>query len=190
MPTFGRSRRVRASPANTMCLTEVRDRLAVTPIQYRRVAYATLAALTLIVMTGAAVRLTDSGLGCENWPKCGGTPLPPLSSHALIEFGNRAVSAVVGIITVVAARARVHADARTGGPRDPGAPAAARRRCPGGARRVHGAQPPGAGLRDGALQPVADHPGGRIRAGLASHVRARIAANVERPRRRCGRCED
>jgi cytochrome c oxidase assembly protein subunit 15 len=80
----------------------VRDRLAVTPTQYRRVAYVTLASLTLIVLTGAAVRLTDSGLGCSNWPKCGGTPLPPLSSHALIEFGNRAVSGVVGVITVVA----------------------------------------------------------------------------------------
>ena len=50
----------------------MRDRLAVTPAQYRRVAYVTLASLTLIVLTGAAVRLTDSGLGCENWPKCGG----------------------------------------------------------------------------------------------------------------------
>jgi heme a synthase len=77
-------------------------RLAVTPAQYRRVAYLTLGSLTLIVLTGAAVRLTDSGLGCENWPKCGGTPLPPLSSHALIEFGNRAVSGIVGVITVVA----------------------------------------------------------------------------------------
>jgi heme a synthase len=77
-------------------------RLAVTPAQYRRVAYVTLGSLTLIVLTGAAVRLTDSGLGCENWPKCGGTPLPPLSSHALIEFGNRAVSGIVGVITVVA----------------------------------------------------------------------------------------
>jgi cytochrome c oxidase assembly protein subunit 15 len=81
----------------------MRERLAVTPTQYRKVAYATLVALTLIVMSGAAVRLTDSGLGCANWPKCGGTPLPPLSTHALIEFGNRAVSAVVGVITVVAA---------------------------------------------------------------------------------------
>ncbi len=81
----------------------MRDRLTVTPTQYRRVAYATLAALSVIVLTGAAVRLTDSGLGCENWPKCGGTPLPPLSSHALIEFGNRAISGVVGVITVVAA---------------------------------------------------------------------------------------
>ena len=81
----------------------MRHRLAVTPIQYRRVAYTTLAALTLIVLSGAAVRLTASGLGCSNWPKCGGTPLPPLSTHALIEFGNRAVSGLVGVITVVAA---------------------------------------------------------------------------------------
>jgi cytochrome c oxidase assembly protein subunit 15 len=78
------------------------DRLAVTPGQYRRVAYATLAALTLIVMTGAAVRLTGSGLGCPNWPKCYGGPLPPLSTHALIEFGNRALSGLVGVFTVVA----------------------------------------------------------------------------------------
>jgi cytochrome c oxidase assembly protein subunit 15 len=81
----------------------MRERLVVTPTQFRRVAYLALASLTLIVLTGAAVRLTDSGLGCENWPKCGGTPLPPLSTHALIEFGNRAVSGVVGVITVVAA---------------------------------------------------------------------------------------
>jgi len=79
------------------------ERLAVTPAQYRRVAYLTLGSLTLIVLTGVAVRLTDSGLGCENWPKCGGTPLPPLSTHALIEFGNRAISGVVGVITVIAA---------------------------------------------------------------------------------------
>jgi heme a synthase len=81
----------------------VRERLTVTPRQYRLVAYTTLAALTVIVFTGAAVRLTDSGLGCANWPKCGGTPLPPLASHALIEFGNRAVSGLVGLITVAVA---------------------------------------------------------------------------------------
>ncbi len=81
----------------------MRDRLAVTPTQYRRVAYATLASLTVIVMTGAAVRLTGSGLGCPNWPKCYGGALPPLSTHALIEFGNRALSGLVGVFTVVAA---------------------------------------------------------------------------------------
>jgi heme a synthase len=81
----------------------MRSRLAVNPAQYRRVAYLTLAALSLIVLTGAAVRLTGSGLGCPDWPKCGGSALPPLSTHALIEFGNRALSGVVGLMTVIAA---------------------------------------------------------------------------------------
>jgi cytochrome c oxidase assembly protein subunit 15 len=80
-----------------------RNRLAVTPQQYRRVCYLTLGALSLIVLTGAAVRLTDSGLGCPHWPKCYGNPLPPLSTHALIEFGNRALSGLVGVVTGVAA---------------------------------------------------------------------------------------
>ncbi len=79
----------------------MRRRFSVTPSQFRVASYIALGALTLIVLTGAAVRLTDSGLGCSNWPKCGGTPLPPLSYHALVEFGNRAVSGVVGAVTVV-----------------------------------------------------------------------------------------
>ena len=81
----------------------VSHRLVVTPAQYRRVAYAALVALTLIVLSGAAVRLTSSGLGCPDWPRCYGKAVPPLSTHALIEFGNRAVSGLVGILTVVAA---------------------------------------------------------------------------------------
>jgi heme a synthase len=81
----------------------LRRRLEVTPAQYRRVSYLALGALTLIVLTGAAVRLTGSGLGCPDWPKCYGNALPPLSTHALIEFGNRALSGVVGVITIVAA---------------------------------------------------------------------------------------
>lgn len=77
--------------------------LAVDEVQFRRVTYLALAALTLIVFTGAAVRLTSSGLGCPTWPKCYGRVYPPLQAHALIEFGNRAVSGIVGLMTGVVA---------------------------------------------------------------------------------------
>jgi len=80
----------------------VRSRFSLTPSQYRRVTYVALAALTVIVLTGAAVRLTDSGLGCPDWPKCYGKALPPLSTHAVIEYSNRAVSGLVGVIAVLA----------------------------------------------------------------------------------------
>jgi cytochrome c oxidase assembly protein subunit 15 len=69
----------------------------VTPEQYVRVAYVALGALTLIVLTGAAVRLTGSGLGCPTWPKCYGNVYPPLNTHAVIEFGNRLVTVPVSI---------------------------------------------------------------------------------------------
>lgn len=79
------------------------ERLALTPTQYRKVALIALGALSLIVLTGAAVRLTNSGLGCPTWPKCYGRVYPPAQTHALIEFGNRALSGLVGVVTVLTA---------------------------------------------------------------------------------------
>lgn len=61
----------------------------------------TLAALYLNVVSGTLVRVTGSGLGCPNWPTCTGTqPVPPLSGHALIEFGNRMLALVVVVTTI------------------------------------------------------------------------------------------
>jgi heme a synthase len=78
-------------------LREATDGYTVTPIQYARVAYVALGALTLIVLTGAAVRLTGSGLGCPTWPKCYGNVYPPLNTHAVIEFSNRLLTVPVSI---------------------------------------------------------------------------------------------
>lgn len=66
----------------------------------------TAAALVLqwvIVVTGATVRLTGSGLGCPNWPTCtGDSAVPGADMHALIEFGNRLVSTPTLITALVA----------------------------------------------------------------------------------------
>src|SRR5919201_2286176 len=72
------------------------------PRQFLRVALVQLGALWLIVATGAAVRLTDSGLGCRHWPGCErGHALPAKDSHAYIEFGNRLVGGVVIAVTLL-----------------------------------------------------------------------------------------
>lgn len=86
--------------AMSRSLDRLRERTngyTLTPAQYAIVAYAALLALTLIVLTGAAVRLTGSGLGCPTWPKCYGNVYPPLNTHAVIEFSNRLLTAPVSI---------------------------------------------------------------------------------------------
>ena len=81
----------------------MRRHLAISPRRYHQVAAAALILLTLIVFSGAAVRLTGSGLGCSGWPACEeGQVVAPLQTHAVIEFTNRAFSGIVALGTIAA----------------------------------------------------------------------------------------
>ena len=77
---------------------------------FLRVATASSVALFFVITSGAFVRLTGSGLGCENWPRCGDKPYPEQGFHAFVEFGNRMV-ALAGIaltlVTFLASRRTV-----------------------------------------------------------------------------------
>jgi cytochrome c oxidase assembly protein subunit 15 len=79
-------------------------RLRTTPERYFIVASVALVALTVIVFTGAAVRVTGSGLGCPSWPQCyeNGRVVAELNSHAWIEFGNRMLTGFVAIAAIAA----------------------------------------------------------------------------------------
>ncbi|MEU3964137.1 COX15/CtaA family protein [Streptomyces buecherae] len=79
----------------------------------RLAALITVVMAVVIVVTGGAVRLTQSGLGCETWPKCTDDSLTPTSDmgfHGVIEFGNRlltyALCAVIGFFIIVARAAK------------------------------------------------------------------------------------
>jgi heme a synthase len=85
--------------------------MQVSPGRYRAVVAVALVALGVIVVTGAAVRLTESGLGCTDWPTCEqGRLAPEWGFHGWIEFGNRLFTGVVSAsvaAAVLAARWRV-----------------------------------------------------------------------------------
>ncbi len=69
----------------------------------RPLGWATLVANSLLVVTGGAVRLTGSGLGCPTWPRCTDrsfTPHGELDLHEAIEFGNRMLTFVLVAIAV------------------------------------------------------------------------------------------
>ena len=64
-------------------------------MRYAQLAVASAISLYLIVLTGAAVRLTGSGLACESWPGCQeGAFFPAVGEHSSIEFGNRVIGAL------------------------------------------------------------------------------------------------
>ncbi len=75
-------------------------RLAVSVQTFRWLVLANVTMLIVIVVTGATVRLTGSGLGCLHWPGCtAGDPLPDNGVHSYVEFSNRIVSGVAITVT-------------------------------------------------------------------------------------------
>lgn len=73
------------------------------PQRYRTITVGALLALCAIVVTGAAVRLTGSGLGCDDWPNCNDTKLIDVSTgHAAIEQVNRLFTGVVALAVIAA----------------------------------------------------------------------------------------
>lgn len=77
---------------------------SISPTTYRRIATVSFVLLVAIVLSGAAVRLTGSGLGCPTWPKCNGRFLTTaLDYHAAVEYGNRLVTGLVAVTVIAAA---------------------------------------------------------------------------------------
>ncbi|MFS0867644.1 heme A synthase [Microbacterium sp. 179-B 1A2 NHS] len=74
------------------------------PRALRVFAWLSFLAEVLIIATGGAVRLTGSGLGCPTWPTCTPESLvatPEMGIHGVIEFGNRTLTGLVGILALV-----------------------------------------------------------------------------------------
>lgn len=71
----------------------------------RVIAWLYLIGQIILVGTGGLVRLTSSGLGCPTWPKCTADSLvntPEMGVHGIIEFGNRLLGVLLGLLAIVA----------------------------------------------------------------------------------------
>src|SRR5439155_11893274 len=72
--------------------------------RFTRLAWTAATFTYLLIILGAIVRITGSGLGCgEHWPLCNGRLLPPLDLPTLIEYGHRLVAAAVSVLVTVLA---------------------------------------------------------------------------------------
>lgn len=91
------------TPAAFIAFLRRLRRFRLSPVGYRRVCLFGVWALGFIIVTGAAVRLTGSGLGCPDWPTCAQNHVvAPWQYHAQIEFGNRMVTGAVSFAVIAA----------------------------------------------------------------------------------------
>ncbi len=78
-------------------------RRELTPAHFRWATGLAVWALAFIIVSGAAVRLTGSGLGCLDWPGCTTSQVvAPWQFHAWVEFGNRLITGLVSVAVVIA----------------------------------------------------------------------------------------
>src|SRR5579871_3893974 len=76
----------------------------ISPSTYRRVTMVTAFIIVGLILTGAAVRLTGSGLGCPKWPTCAaGHIVAPSRFHPVVEFANRVLTGTVSVALCLAA---------------------------------------------------------------------------------------
>lgn len=83
-----------------------RPTLVLSPRTYRTITLVTVVLVGAIIVTGAAVRLTGSGLGCSEWPNCSPGRLTPHGAgghHAWVEFVNRLFTGAVSLSVIAAA---------------------------------------------------------------------------------------
>jgi heme a synthase len=92
---------VRAMSAGALLFARVRE-WSPSSAAIHRITVASAVMLVVIVATGATVRLTGSGLGCEHWPGCQQHHFEPRSFHSAIEFGNRIIAFFTILATLVA----------------------------------------------------------------------------------------
>jgi cytochrome c oxidase assembly protein subunit 15 len=71
------------------------------PAQFRWIALADFISMILIMLSGAAVRLSGSGLGCPDWPTCLRHQITGTNGyHSIIEYGNRLITGVLVVLTI------------------------------------------------------------------------------------------
>ena len=68
---------------------------------FRRLSLTAVVSIFILVVVGGIVRVTESGLGCPDWPLCHGRVVPSADAHTIIEYSHRVLASIVGVLLLV-----------------------------------------------------------------------------------------